>query len=115
MRRLINSLKKADIGLSCILACAYFLALPLTITIDSSGNSFLKLLTIPIAGYFAVSWFFYREKFELNIIHLFSFLYLITVVNSAYRKLHFLRMVGLAFLLPYVFYDAYFVHFRKEY
>ena len=108
MRRLINSLKKADIGLSCILACAYFLALPLTITIDSSGNSFLKQLTIPIAGYFAVSWFFYREKFELNIIHLFSFLYLITVVmtlfaDSSSFALQYVRgyfeTIGLLFLI----------------
>ena len=85
MRRLINSLKKADIGLSCILVCAYFLALPLTITINAAGNSFLKLLTIPIAGYFAVSWFFYREKLELNIVHLLSFAYLITVVMTLLR------------------------------
>ena len=84
MRRLINSLKKADIGLSCILACAYFLALPLTITINAAGNSFLKLLTIPIAGYFAVSWFFYHEKLELNIVHLLSFAYLITVVMTLF-------------------------------
>ena len=108
MRRLINSLKKADIGLSCILACAYFLALPLTITINAAGNSFLKLLTIPIAGYFAVSWFFYREKFELNIIHLFSFLYLITVVmtlfaDSSSFALQYVRgyfeTIGLLFLI----------------
>lgn len=95
MRRLINSLKKADIGLSCILACAYFLALPLTITINAAGNSFLKLLTIPIAGYFAVSWFFYREKLELNIVHLLSFAYLITVVMTLFAD-------GSSFALQYV-------------
>ena len=108
MRRLINSLKKADIGLSCILACAYFLALPLTITINAAGNSFLKLLTIPIAGYFAVSWFFYREKLELNIVHLLSFAYLITVVMTLFADrspvaLQYVRgyfeTIGLMFLI----------------
>ena len=108
MRRLINSLKKADIGLSCILACAYFLALPLTITINAAGNSFLKLLTIPIAGYFAVSWFFYREKLELNIVHLLSFAYLITVVMTLFADrspvaLQYVRgyfeTIGLLFLI----------------
>ena len=108
MRRLINSLKKADIRLSCILACAYFLALPLTITTNAAGNSFLKLLTIPIAGYFAVSWFFYREKLELNIVHLLSFAYLITVVmtlfaDSSSFALQYVRgyfeTIGLMFLI----------------
>ena len=108
MRRLINSLKKADIGLSCILACAYFLALPLTITINAAGNSFLKLLTIPIAGYFAVSWFFYHEKLELNIVHLLSFAYLITVVMTLFADrspvaLQYVRgyfeTIGLMFLI----------------
>ena len=108
MRGLIKVLKSADVGLSCILACVYFLALPLTITINSAGNSFLKLLTIPIAGYFAVTWFFYRKKLELNIIHLLSFLYLITVVMTLFAdrspvSLQYVRgyfeTIGLMFLI----------------
>lgn len=68
----------------------------------------MKLLTIPIAGYFAVSWFFYHEKLELNIVHLLSFAYLITVVMTlfAYRSpvaLQYVRgyfeTVGLMFLI----------------
>ena len=91
-----------------ILACAYFLVLPLTITINAAGNSFLKLLTIPIAGYFAVSWFFYREKLELNIVHLLSFAYLITVVMTLFADrspvaLQYVRgyfeTIGLMFLI----------------
>ena len=91
-----------------ILACAYFLVLPLTITINAAGNSFLKLLTIPIAGYFAVSWFFYREKLELNIVHLLSFAYLITVVMTLFANrspvaLQYVRgyfeTIGLMFLI----------------
>ena len=91
-----------------ILACSYFLALPLTITINAAGNSFLKLLTIPIAGYFAVSWFFYHEKLELNIVHLLSFAYLITVVMTLFADrspvaLQYVRRyfetIGLMFLI----------------
>ena len=63
---LISKLKNFDVGLSCILACIYFTALPLTITINAAGNSFLKLLTIPIAGYLAASVIFYKGKLELN-------------------------------------------------
>lgn len=70
---LINKLKNADIGIACILACLYFLALPLTITLNSSGSSFLKVVTLPIAGYFAVSIFFYGKELELNSVHLCSF------------------------------------------
>lgn len=81
---MLNKLRKADIGIACILACAYFLALPLTITLNASGSSFLKVITLPIAGYFAVSTFFYRKELELNIMHLSSFLYLITVVMTLF-------------------------------
>ena len=81
---LINKLKNADIGIACILACMYFLALPLTITLNSSGSSFLKVVTLPIAGYFAASMFFYGKELELNSVHLCSFLYLITVVITLF-------------------------------
>ena len=112
---MISKLKKADIGIACILACIYFLALPLTITTNSSGNSFLKILTIPVAGYFAASCFFYRKKLELNIVHLFSFLFLITVVmtlfadNSALSVkyvLGYFETIGLMFLITIRKYTA---------
>lgn len=76
--------KKLDIGLGCLLTCIYFAALPLTITTNSSGNSFLKILTIPVAGYLAVSLVFYKEKLELNVIHFLSVLFLISVVNTLF-------------------------------
>lgn len=68
----------------------------------------MKLLTIPIAGYFAVSWFFYREKLELNIVNLLSFAYLITVVMTLFADrspvaLQYVRgyfeTIGLMFLI----------------
>lgn len=79
-----DKLKKLDIGLGCILACLYFIALPLTITTNSAGNSFLKILTIPIAGYLAVSLIFYKGKIELNIVHFFSALFLISTIITLF-------------------------------
>lgn len=81
---MIEKIKKADIGLGCVLSCIYFIALPLTITINSAGSSFLKILTIPIAGYLAVSLIFYKGKAELNTVHLFSALFLISVVITLF-------------------------------
>ncbi|MGN0179207.1 MAG: O-antigen ligase family protein [Monoglobaceae bacterium] len=79
-----DKFKKLDIGLGCILTCLYFIALPLTISTNSAGNSFLKILTIPIAGYLAVSLIFYKGKIEFNIVHFFSALYLISVVTTLF-------------------------------
>ena len=79
-----EKLKKADIGLGCIFACLYFAALPLTIATDAAGNSFLRILTIPIAGYLAISLIFYKGKIELNLVHLFSTLFLISVVLTLF-------------------------------
>lgn len=82
--RVAEKLKSFDIGIACLLGCLYFLAVPLTITVNDSGNSMLKLLTLPIGGYFAVSLFFYRKKIELNLVHLGAFLYLLTIVATLY-------------------------------
>lgn len=112
---MINKLKKADIGIACILACVYFLAVPLTITINSSGSSFLKIVTLPIAGYFAISTFFYRKEIELNLMHLCSILYLITVIitlfadNSALSIQYvrgYIETFGLMFLITIRKYTA---------
>lgn len=79
-----DKFKKTDISLICILVCLYFAALPLTITTDSAGNSFLKILTIPIAAYLAVSLIFYKGKIELNSVHFFSALFLISTVTTLF-------------------------------
>lgn len=81
---MIKRLKNLDIGIPCILASIYFFALPLTITINAAGNSFLKLLTIPIAICLVVSLFLYKDKLELNIIHLISIPFLISVVITLF-------------------------------
>lgn len=79
-----EKLKKIDIELGCVLTCLYFIALPLTITTNAAGNSFLKILTIPIAGYLAISLIFYKWKIELNIIHFFCALFLVSVVITLF-------------------------------
>ena len=79
-----DKFKKTDIGLDCVLACLYFIALPLTITTNSAGSSFLKILTIPIAGYLAASLIFYKGKIEFNVIHFFSSLFLISVIITLF-------------------------------
>lgn len=79
-----EKLKKADIGLGCIITCLYFAALPLTIVTNAAGNSFLRILTIPIAGYLAISLIFYKGKAELNSVHFFSALFLISVVSTLF-------------------------------
>lgn len=79
-----DKFKKLDISLGCILTCIYFIALPLTITTNSGGSSFLKVLTIPIAAYLLASMVFYKGKIEFNSVHLFSGLYLITALVTLF-------------------------------
>lgn len=75
---------KTNVGVYCILASIYFLALPLTITTDSAGNSFLKIITLPIALVFLVSLFFYKEKLEFNSVHCFLAIYLLSIVSTLF-------------------------------
>ncbi len=71
---------KNSIGILCIFAAVYFIALPLTITTNSSGDSFLKLLTLPLGAIFAAALVFYKEKLEFNSIHLFYLLYVFKMI-----------------------------------
>ena len=77
-------IKNEKISLHCILACLYFLALPFTIWTNSYGASLLKLMTIPIGGYFVISFVFYKKEFEINIIHVLLILYTITTLLTLF-------------------------------
>lgn len=81
---MIEKIKKTEIGPYAVLMCIYFLALPLTITVNESGSSFLRLLTIPIAGLSVIGLIFYKGKIELNSIHLFAGLFLISTVTTVF-------------------------------
>lgn len=61
---------KNGISLHCILASIYFLMLPLTIATNSAGASFLKVATLPIGLYFVASLLFYKQEFQINIVHI---------------------------------------------
>lgn len=61
---------KNGISLHCILAAVYFLMLPLTIATNSAGASFLKVASLPIGLYFIVSLLFYKQEFQINMVHI---------------------------------------------
>ncbi len=75
---------KEKIGIHCLLAALYFLALPLTITINSAGDSFLKIITLPIAAFLLVTLFFYKGSLELNFVHGFFVVYILSVVVTLF-------------------------------
>lgn len=66
----MDEIKNMKISMHCILACLYFLLLPTTIAVNSVGNSFLKLATIPIAAYFVITIIFSKKILQFNEIHL---------------------------------------------
>ncbi len=75
---------REPIGIHCILAMIYFIAIPLTITVNSAGDSFLKIITLPIGLFFLATLFFYEDKLELNVVHACFALYLISTVASLF-------------------------------
>ena len=71
-----------SIRLRGLLACLYFLLLPLTIAVNGSGASFLKLASIPIGGYFLVLILTSGKPLKINLIHLLLLLYTIDLFTS---------------------------------
>lgn len=110
----MHILRDNKISMHCILASLYFVLLPLTISVNSSGTSFLKLLAIPISIYFFITLFFYRKEFQINIVHIVLVVYtactLFTVFvnpsayNFEYIKGYFLN-AGLFVCLSVVEYN----------
>jgi hypothetical protein len=70
----------------CILSCLYFLLLPTTIAVNSSGNSILKLATIPIGLFFLVTLILSDRKLHINGVHLALLLYTLSVVSTLFLK-----------------------------
>ncbi len=76
-----DKLNKAPIGLHCILAAIYFMALPLTIPVNESGTaSYLKYLAIPIAAYYVCTIPFYKKDFHINTVHIALSFYTLTTI-----------------------------------
>ena len=70
------------IRLRCLLACLYFLMLPLTIAVNGSGASFLKLVSIPIGGFFLALILTSGRPLKINLIHLLLLVYTIDLFTS---------------------------------
>lgn len=80
----MQKLEKRQIGPHCILACLYFLLLPTTIAVNSAGNSILKLATIPIGLFFAVSLILTKRKLEINGVHLALLVYTLSAISTLF-------------------------------
>lgn len=78
--------KSMKISMNCILACVYFLLLPTTIAINSAGNSYLKLATIPIAGYCLISIVFSKKPLHFNVVHLLLCAYTVSTLLTLFIK-----------------------------
>lgn len=82
----MQKLEKRQISPHCILACLYFLLLPTTIAVNSAGNSFLKLATIPIGLFFLVTLILSNRKLQINGVHLVLLIYTFSVVATLFRN-----------------------------
>ena len=80
----MRALEKNNIGMHCILASLYFLMLPLTISVNSAGASFLKLATIPTSVFFLISLFFYKKELQINIVHIVLGIYTVTTILTMF-------------------------------
>ena len=80
----MRALEKNSISMHCILASLYFLMLPLTISVNSAGSSFLKLATIPISVFFVISLFFYKKDLQINIVHIILGVYTVITVLTMF-------------------------------
>lgn len=80
MQKFVNR----QISPHCMLSCLYFLLLPTTIVLNSSGNSILKLATVPIGLFFLVTLILSNRKLHINGVHLALLLYTLTVVAALF-------------------------------
>lgn len=80
----MQKLENRQISPHCILSCLYFLLLPTTIAVNSSGNSILKLATIPIGLFFLITLLLSNRKLQINGVHLALFLYTLSAVATLF-------------------------------
>lgn len=80
----MQKFRNRQISPHCILSCLYFLLLPTTIAVNSSGNSILKLATIPIGLFFLITLILSNRKLQINGVHLSLLLYTLTVVATLF-------------------------------
>ena len=78
----MQKLENRKIGPHCILSCLYFLLLPTTIAVNSSGNSILKLATIPIGLFFLITLILSNRKLQINSVHLALLVYTFSAIST---------------------------------
>ena len=80
----MQKVENQKIGAHCILVCLYFLLLPTTIAVNSSGNSILKLATSPIGGYFLITMILSKRKLQINGVHLALLFYTLSAISTLF-------------------------------
>ncbi len=75
---------KNRIGIHCILASLYFLLLPLTITVNEMGSSFLKIASVPIGLFFVITMVFYKKEFKINLVHIALAIYTLSTLITLF-------------------------------
>ena len=80
----MQKLEKRQISPHCMLSCLYFLLLPTTIAVNSSGNSILKLATVPIGLFFLLTLVLSDRKLHINGVHLALLLYTLSVISTLF-------------------------------
>ena len=75
---------KNRIGLPCIMAALYFLMLPLTISVNSAGSSFLKIASVPIGAFFLITSFFTKKPVSVNMVHVMFMAYTLSTILTLF-------------------------------
>lgn len=70
------------VRMHCIVACVYFLLIPLAITTNESNASLLKIMAVPIGLYFLWYMITYPKQLRINAVHLCLAAYTVSTVIS---------------------------------
>ncbi len=88
VKKMINIFKKdkngEKISIEAILACIYFIGMPLSIVPLPGGISLLKAISYVAGPILIISLFFRESDLRLNIIHLFLALYVVYSIGSMF-------------------------------
>ena len=74
-----EEIKKNKISIDCIMACLYFVCLPLTV-VSTPFGSVLKLITMPTVAVLSVRLLMGKSRLVFNYVHLSYFLYILYTV-----------------------------------
>lgn len=75
----MQEVKKDKVSIDCLMACLYFICLPLTV-VSTPFGSVLKLVTIPMVSVLSVRFLLGKNKLSFNYLHFTYFVYVIYTV-----------------------------------